>query len=133
MNPYAALMAALADALRSHAPIAGVVTHVFEAPPLRAARPFVLIDEPLLTDWGTKDQPGREARLTILLRDSGERRERARRLVGEIEAALAAMPRAIGDNWRIASLVPLRSRIVAEGDNRLTAIIEHRARMLREA
>jgi Protein of unknown function (DUF3168) len=133
MNPHSALVGALADTLRTRPALRDAVTGIFEAPPTRAARPFVLIDEPVLTDWSTKDQAGREARLTILLRDSGERRDRIRRLAGEIEAAVAAMPQAIGDGWHIASLVPLRSRIVAEGDNRLTAIIEHRARMLREA
>lgn len=132
MNPHETLASAVRVALAAHAPIAGVVNGVFDANPGRATRPYLLVDDPVLTDWSTKDQPGREGRLSVLVCDSGEARQRVRALAGEVEAALAALPSAIGDGWRIVSLVLQRSRMVAEGENRVTAVIDVRVRMLRE-
>lgn len=130
MSVQAILQAALKAALEEHAPLAGL-TGVFDAPPVRAARPYALIDEALLADWGTKDIAGREGRIGVRLFDSGERPVRLRTLAGAAEDAVAAMPAALGDGWRIASLTLLRSRIAREGDGRWVATGEWRVRMLR--
>jgi hypothetical protein len=128
MSVQVVLQAALVEAL------AGLeVTQVFDAPPVRAARPYALVEEAWLTDWGTKDMAGREGRFAVTLFDVGERPARLRELAGAVETAIAAMPRAIGNGWEIASLVLLRSRINREGDGRWQSVSEFRVRMLRSA
>lgn len=132
MSAHELLQASLRAALRGHAPFSGGVTAVFDAPPLRAALPYALVDEPLLVDWGTKDMAGREGRIAVLLRDAGERPVRLRTLIGEADAAIEEMPRALGGGWFVTSLALIRSRIVREGDGRWMAASEWRVRMLRE-
>jgi hypothetical protein len=126
MSVQLVLQAALVEAL------AGLeVTQVFDAPPVRAARPYALVEDAWLTDWGTKDMAGREGRFAIALFDAGERPVRLRALAGAAEAAIEAMPRGLGQGWAIASLVLLRSRISREGDGRWQSVSEFRVRMLR--
>ncbi len=126
MSVQQILQAALVEAL------AGLeVTAVFDAPPVRAARPYALVEEAWLTDWGTKDMAGREGRFAIALFDAGERPARLRMLAGEVEDRIAALPRTIGQGWAIASLVLLRARISREGDSRWQSVSEFRVRMLR--
>ncbi|NYT42465.1 DUF3168 domain-containing protein [Sphingomonas sp. R-74633] len=128
MSVQAVLQAALVEAL------AGLeVTAVFDAPPVRAARPYALVEEAWLSDWGTKDMAGREGRFAVTLFDAGERPARLRGLAGAVEAKIEAMPRAIGEGWEVASLVLLRSRISREGDGRWQSVSEFRVRMLRSA
>lgn len=126
MSVQEVLQAALVEAL------AGLeVTRVFDAPPVRAARPYALVEEAWLADWGTKDMAGREGRFAVTLFDAGERPVRLRGLAGDAEAAIEAMPRGIGQGWAIASLVLLRSRISREGDGRWQSVSEFRVRILR--
>lgn len=132
MSVQTLLQAAFRDALEGHAPLASAVTAVFDGPPARGMRPYALIEEAWLTDWGTKDMAGREARIAVTLFDTGERPARLRALAGEIEAAIAAMPRAIGEGWRIASLVFVRGRVLREGEGRWAGTSDFRVRMLRE-
>jgi len=130
MSVQTRLQGALVTALRDHAPL-GALTGVFDAPPVRAALPYAVVGEAVLGDWGTKDMAGREGRVAVLLHDGGERPARLRLLAGAVEAAIEAMPRELGDGWRIASLTFVRSRIVANGAGRWIASSEYRARMLR--
>jgi len=131
MSVQTLVQAALKAALEAHAPLAGGVTAVFDAPPVRAARPFAVVEEAILTDWGAKGAEGREARVAVALFDAGERPVRLRVLAGAAEEAIAAVPRALGEGWAVASLVLLRSRIAREGDGRWMALSEFRVRMLR--
>lgn len=130
MSVQGQLQDALVTALRDHAPL-GALTGVFDAPPVRAALPYAVVGEAVLGDWGTKDMAGREARIAVLLHDGGERPARLRRLAGEVETAIEAMPRDLGDGWRIASLSFVRGRIVPDGAGRWIASSEYRVRMLR--
>ena len=132
MSVHQVLQQGLGAALAAHAPLAGALTAIFDAPPVRARRPYALVEEALLTDWGVKGLAGREARVAIVLRDTGERPERLRMLVEEVETAVAAMPDALGEGWRVVSRVLLRSRILNEGESRWSALSEFRLRMLRE-
>jgi hypothetical protein len=132
MSAREMLHAALVARLTAHAPLREAVTAVCDAPPLRSARPYALVEEPLLADWSTKDLAGREARVTILLFDEGERPVRLRALAGEVEAAMAELPGDLGGGWRVAALALLRSRIVRDGERRWAAMTEYRVRMLRE-
>ena len=128
MSVQAVLQAALVAALRGHGL---AVTGVFDAPPVRAARPYAVVEESLLGDWGTKDMAGREARVAIALFDGGESPARLRALAGEAEEAILAMPRAIGAGWAVVSAVLLRSRIAREGEGQWKSVSEFRVRMLR--
>jgi len=131
MSVHELLQAAFRAALEAHAPLADEVTSIFDAPPARGLRPYVLIEDALLTDWGTKDMSGREARVRVLLFETGERPDRLRRFAGEVDIAIEAMPRAIGEGWRIASAVFVRGRTLREGPGWVVAS-EYRVRMLRE-
>ncbi|SFK23113.1 Protein of unknown function [Sphingomonas sp. NFR04] len=132
MSPQEAITAAMRTALTATGALSTPVNGVFDAPPQRAVRPYLLLDEPMLTDWSTKDQDGREVRTSVLVRDAGASRQRVRALAADVEAALAAMPSALGGGWRIVSRVLLRTRVVDEGSG-VTAVVEHRVRMLRGA
>ena len=109
------------------------VTGVFDAPPVRAAFPHAVIEEAVLADWSTKDMAGREGRVAVSLRDGGERPARLRVLAGAVAEAVEAMPRELGEGWRVASLVFVRSRIVREGELRWVAVSEWRVRVLKES
>lgn len=130
MSVQTLLHQALADALRGHEALAGELTGIFDAPPVRAGRPYLLIDEALLADWGTKDAAGREGRFAIRLFDGGERPLRLRLLVAAVEDAVHALPHDLGDGWAIVTLQFLRSRISRDGEV-WSAISEFRVRMLR--
>jgi hypothetical protein len=126
MSVQAVLQAALAEAL------AGLdVTAVFDAPPARAARPYAVIEEAVLVDWGAKGMAGREGRFAVTLHDGGERPARLRLLAGAVEDAVEAMPRVLGQGWAVASLGFVRGRIVREGEGRWVATSEFRVRVLR--
>lgn len=131
MTPQEAIAGAVRAALAGRAGLMAQVNGVFDAPPVRAARPYLLVDEPVLTDWSTKDQDGREARITVLVRDTGPARQRARALAGEVEAAVTGMGAALDGGWRVVSLLLLRSRVVGEEDGGVSAVVEYRVRMLR--
>lgn len=131
MSAQELLQAALCAALEAHAPLADEVTSIFDAPPARGLRPYVLVEEAMLTDWGTKDMAGREARVRVMLFDTGERSVRLRRFAGEVDVAIEEMPRALGAGWRIASAVFVRGRVLREGQGWIAAS-EYRVRMLRE-
>lgn len=132
MSAQRLLQAAIVDALSAHAPLADAVNGVFDAPPVRAALPYALVSEPVLTDWSTKDMAGREARSMVNIHDVAERPVRLRDLIGAAEDALAGGTPAIGEGWRIVSLSLLRSRIIGDGDQQWIASSEFRVRMLRE-
>lgn len=131
MSVQALLQAALKAALEAHAPLRDAVTGVFDAPPVRGARPYALIEDAWLADWGTKDMAGREGRFAVTLHDLGESPARLRTLLGEVEAAIEAMPAGLGEGWRVASLAFVRGRVAREGDARWRGASEWRVRMLR--
>ncbi|WP_188656367.1 DUF3168 domain-containing protein [Stakelama pacifica] len=120
-----AVAAALADAIGAE------VTAVFDAPPLRSAMPYALVEEAQLSDWSTKDMAGRDGRVSVVIHDAGERPERLRGLAERAEAAIGALPSALGEGWRIAALTLTRSRIVRQGERHWSALIEFRVGMLR--
>lgn len=131
MNPQDAIAGALRAALADAGALSVPVNGVFDAPPPRAVRPYLLVDDPVLTDWGTKDQDGREVRLAVLVRDIGPARQRARALAADVEAVVTALPAALGGGWRIVSRVLVRTRVVGEDDGGVSAVVEYRVRMLR--
>lgn len=125
----AALAGAIADVLRDWPGLEAA--SVFDAPPARAAHPFVVVAEPTVTDLSAGLTIGREARVPVLIEDAGESGARLRGLVAAAEAALAALPPVLPGGWRVTVNALARSRMVKAG-GRWTATIEWRVRLWRE-
>jgi hypothetical protein len=123
-----ALRSAAAEALRS---IPGVA--VYDAPPVQAATPFVVVEAGPEADWSHNTGTGRELRLAVTVHDRGERPPRLDSLMEEGEAVLAGLgASAVG--WQLVTFRFLRSRVAppqAGAPNGLwTGLLEYRARML---
>ena len=127
MSAREVLLAATIARLRGTAGLAGA--GVFDAPPVRAALPYVQVEEPLLADWSTKSWAGREGRLTVLVLDGGERPVRLRTLLAAAEAAVLAMPADLGAGWRLATVTLARSRLTRGNADRWTAAAEFQVRL----
>lgn len=132
----AQLQAAVRALLSADPALSAEVAAIGEAEPL-AAHPCLILEEPQLADWGTKDAAGREARCAVTVRDIAATPERVRRLADAVEAALASFPRSLGEGWSTGGAAVLRSRVQRErgraGDvPRWTASVEFRVRMLRD-
>lgn len=107
------------------------IGRVYDAPPIQAAIPHAAVEIDGEADWGHKSGAGREVRLAATIRDKGERPMRLRRLAGEAEAALAALAPAVG-GWRLVTMRFVRTRILSSPREGWAAVIEYRARLLRE-
>lgn len=122
----AALKAAVIEALQG-LDLGGI----YPGPPLQAAFPNAVVEAGPEADWGHKSGRGRELRLAVVLRDSGERPERAEAFGEVVELALEAGLEVEG--WRLVTLALVRRRTVAEGRGGRAGwavAIEWRARML---
>lgn len=107
----------------------GGVNGVWEGAGVSAAVPFVLLGDVVASDWSTKDAMGRELRVAVTVRDRGDSPVRASELAAAVEAAVAGLPREL-DGWRVASVVLLRSSVVASGKGQWAAMVDHRVRVL---
>lgn len=130
MTPGERLVVAIVAALEAAEGIASKVA-VFDAPPSRAARPHLVIDEPVQGDWGAKGVEAREYRVTVRGYDSGERPVRLRGIGEAVDGAVRGLPRELGEGWGLASVALLRRRILREGGDRWVASSEWRVRMVR--
>lgn len=103
---------------------------VHDGPPLTAAFPYATVETGPESDWSHKSGEGRELRLSILVRDKGERPMRVRSIAATVEVAAAEIgPDLAG--WRLVSLVFLRGTMLREAGAAWTAAIEYRARLLK--
>lgn len=100
----------------------------YPGPPLQAAAPYAVVEAGTESDWSHKSGEGREVRLLVTLYDEGESPARLRLLAGAAETAIAAIGEV--DEWRLISLVFLRSRIARSPKGRWAAAIDYRARLL---
>jgi hypothetical protein len=110
---------------------------VYEGQPVQAAFPYAVVEAGSENDWSHKTGAGRDVRLAVILRDQGERPVRLRALIDQCEEMLAALEGAI-DEWRLVTMLFLRSRLVREqrrpssgSGQAWVAMIEYRALMLR--
>ena len=103
---------------------------VYDGPPLQAAFPYARVDAGPEGDWSHKSGEGRELRLAVTIRDQGERPGRLRMLMGRAEAAIAALDADLGE-WRLVTLVFLRSQMLREPGAAWAGAIDWRARMLK--
>ena len=104
---------------------------VYDGPPLQAAFPYAVVEAGPEGDWGHKSGAGREVRLSVTVRDEGERPARLHRLMAQAEAAMEGM--AAPEGWSIATMRFVRSRVVREPRGAWAGVIEYRARMLSDA
>lgn len=104
---------------------------VFDAPPVRAAVPYAVVEEPVVAPWGTKSWDGFEARVAVALWDEGERPVRLRALLGEAEEAVAELPPDLGGGWRVVRAELVRSRMAKAAAERWTARAEFLVRAWR--
>ncbi len=119
---------AVIDWLAGDAALIAQVNGVFHRIPARIAAPYVLLDDVLATDWGTKDRAGREVRLAFSIRDGSADAAPVSAMAQAIEVRLAALART-GPGYRLVSLTALRSRTVRIGELWL-ATLDYRARLL---
>jgi hypothetical protein len=124
-----AVQAALVAALQGHAPIADVVSGVHDGPPVRAAWPYVVIDDGSTSDWSHKSARGREHRIGIIIWDDGETPARLHGLIAEAETAIEGMDRDLAGH-RLVSLAFVRSRVVRDPDGPWGGFVQYRARTL---
>lgn len=127
MSALAAVRAAALAALRADPAVA--VNRVIDGADARGSPPYAVLRDVTAIDWGTKDRAGRELRIGVTVRDASETAARAEELAGAVETSLLALPRDL-PGWRIASLVPVRCAVLAEGEGRWAALIDVRVRVL---
>jgi hypothetical protein len=124
-----ALQAAAVSALAAHPVLADALTGIYDGPPPRAIFPYVAINDGIVSDWSTKTGVGREIRMALTVWDDGESATRLSNLMSHIEDAVLAIPRDLPD-WRIASLVFVRSMVVRDPAGPWAGLVEHRVRLL---
>lgn len=125
----AAVLSAVRIALAEDPAVGGRLNGVFDGPRAGATLPFAEMGELIAGDWGTKDRPGRELRVQVVVRDGGDGAARVREIAGAVEARIGALPRMLG-GWEVAGAVPLRCRVAAEVAGRWRATVEMRVRVL---
>ncbi len=104
---------------------------VFDAPPVRAALPHAVVEDPVLGDWSSATWRGREGRLVVTLHDGGERPVRLRAALGAAEAAVEGLDPLLSDGWRLVRAQLVRSRVLRVGE-RWRGTSEFLVRMYRE-
>jgi hypothetical protein len=112
---------------------------VYDAPPVQAVAPYLVVEAGPESDWGYKGGTGRELRLAMTLWDRGERPMRLRELTRAAQIKVESIEgegdsAELGDGWQLVSLHFLRERAVPPRPptpNGLHAsMVEYRARLL---
>jgi hypothetical protein len=127
-----AVQKAAVAAMKAHAPLASLVSGVFDGPPAGVCYPYVAMAESPCIDWSHKSGRGREIRLAVTVWDDGARASRLHGLMREVEAAIEGMAVAL-NGWRVVSARFLRSRVVRDADGPWAGLVEYRVRVLEEA
>lgn len=124
MTAGAELQAAAIAALQAVAELG----RVHDGQPVQAAVPYAVVEPGADADWGHKSGAGREVRLSVTIRDEGERPARLRRLMGEVEAVLASVVAVAG--WQLVTMRFLSSRVAKDRQGGWIGLVEFRARLL---
>jgi Protein of unknown function (DUF3168) len=124
-----AVQRAAVAVIEAHPGLASGLSGVFDGPAPRTPYPYVSVAGGLSSDWSTKTALGREVRLALTVWDDGEEPTRLQALVGQVEEALAALPRDL-PGWRMASNIFLRSVIARDAAGPWAGLVEQRIRLL---
>ncbi len=108
-----ALRARTIDLLASDVPLAGMVHGIFDGTPPRASAPYVAVGAAEGADWGTKDRPGREIRLTLTLVGVGN--GAGDQAAARVEAVVAAL-RGPAGAWSVVGARTVRTRFAFARD-----------------
>lgn len=129
MNPDVDMRAALIALLRADAALNAQVNRVYDGLPDKATPPMLVVGEGIGADWATKDKPGRELRIGLLIEDDRETTARIGAIMPLVDAAVQGLSGTVGA-WRIGSLVMIRSRLLRNGAGRWNAVMDYRIRVL---
>lgn len=113
MSAEQAVRARALALLRDDGELSALVHGVYDAPVARASLPYIAVGAAEGSDWGTKDVPGREVRLTLMLNGVGEAGGDS---AGARIEALAAMLRGTAGAWRIVAARVVRTRLAVTKD-----------------
>lgn len=102
-----ALRARALELLSRDDALAGIVHGIFDGTPPRASAPYVSVGAVEGVDWGTKDRPGREVRLTLTLVGVGSAADD--RAAARVEAVVAAL-RGQAGAWSVVGARTMRTR-----------------------
>jgi hypothetical protein len=108
-----ALRARALELLSRDDALAGIVHGIFDGAPPRASAPYVALGAAEGADWGTKDRPGREVRLTLTLVGVGSAADD--RAAARIEAVVAAL-RGPAGAWSVVGARTVRTRFTFARD-----------------
>ena len=108
-----ALRARALELLSRDEALAGIVHGIFDGTPPRASAPYVTVGAAEGADWGTKDRPGREVRLTLTLVGVGSVSDD--RAAARVEAVVAAL-RGPAGAWSVVGARTVRTRFTFARD-----------------
>ena len=104
---------------------------VFDAPPARAAMPYVVVDDPVLAAGDAVGVAGRSGTVAVSCVDHGVSPERVRALLASVEAAMTGVPGQLDEGWRVTSVRLARSAVSQGKGERWTATSVFAVRMFR--
>lgn len=107
------------------------VGRVFDAPPVRAAMPHVVVDDPVLAAGDAIGVLGRTGTMTVSCIDVGVSPDRVRALLAAVEARMASLPPQLGEGWRVTQVRLVRSTVAQAKGERWTAASVFAVRMFR--
>lgn len=113
MGAEGALRARALELLARDEALAGMVHGIFDGTPPRASAPYVTVGPAEGGDWGTKDRPGREVRLTLTLVGVGSAADD--RAAARVEAVAAAL-RGPAGGWSVVGARTMRTRFTFTRD-----------------
>lgn len=108
-----ALRARVLELLARDDALAGIVHGIFDGTPPRASAPYVAVGAAEGADWGTKDRPGREVRLTLTLVGVGSATDD--RAAARVEAVVAGL-RGPAGAWSVVGARTVRTRFAFARD-----------------
>jgi hypothetical protein len=111
------------------AALAGIpgLTGVFDAPAPDQPPPYAVIGPDTATDWSTKTGAGHEHRIAVTVWDAGPGAARAKALMGEVEARLAALSGRSGGTAVFDARL-LRAFVLTDPEGWTQGIVEFRIR-----
>ncbi|MGE4429139.1 MAG: DUF3168 domain-containing protein [Sphingobium sp.] len=129
MNAESEIRAAVLALLRGDAELMARVNRIHDGAPVKATPPTLVLTECSSTDWGCKDRPGRDVRISMTIEDDLDAATRISGIMSLAEAAVERLASPIA-GWRIGSLNLVRSRLLRTNAGRWNAVIQHRIRVL---
>ncbi|AUW59214.1 hypothetical protein C1T17_15075 [Sphingobium sp. SCG-1] len=127
MSAEMAVRTGVLAALQGDAALAALLNGVWDGAPVKASAPFAVVGECLGSEWGTKDRPGREVRVTLTVQD---RREGGAGLAEMLALADAAVKRVAVAGYDVGTVALLRSRVVRGREDGWRALVDYRVRVL---